>query len=278
MKRYLFFSLALALAAVSCDKIEADSEGRYILFSGATGEGYDGKGVADHSQRVLLEKYTGVRCKNCPDGDAVIYAALESYGHKLVALAIHDSSSFTRPYGNDARLSTAEGEEWSNYFGISAYPTAMANRKYNDGYSLFNPAGGVNAEVDEALGEPTRVALAVTSDRNGAAYTIDVDIEFLQDVADPLTLTLLLMEDSVRATQLQPDGSTKDTNYIHNHLLRDVITNAWGADISADGKAGTKRHARFAYTVQNPLWKPEHCKVVAFISDKNTRQILNVAE
>ena len=71
-KIFHIFVLASVFIFVSCDKIEQEN---YLVFSGAAGEWYEGTGVSDHSQRAIIEKYTGVRCVNCPSADVAIAAA-----------------------------------------------------------------------------------------------------------------------------------------------------------------------------------------------------------
>ncbi len=281
MKRILKSIATIACAATllaSCDKIDSNE---YLVFSGAAGEWFDGNGVSDHSQRAIIEKYTGVRCVNCPTSDVAINDALAQYGDKLIAVAIHDSSSFTRPIGDNPRLSTEDGNTWSNYFGVRAageYPAGLISRTLNgSAWDLFTPTSGINNRVDNILNNDAQVAVAVDATSNDNAMTINVNLEFLQTVNDQLTVTLLIMEDGLVVTQRQPDGSD-DENYVHNHVLRDVITDIWGADIDCTGKAGEKRVAQFSYTEAKAEWDLSKCNIVALISKKDSRQILNVAE
>ena len=81
-----------AFAIQSCDKIEQNDDGTYTVYSGAVGEWINGNGVADKSQRALLEKYTGLRCNNCPKADTVIATATAQYNGLLIPVSIHDSS------------------------------------------------------------------------------------------------------------------------------------------------------------------------------------------
>lgn len=281
MKRLLKSIATIACAATllaSCDKIDSNE---YLVFSGAAGEWFDGNGVSDHSQRAIIEKYTGVRCVNCPTADVAISDALAQYGDKLIALAIHDSSSFTRPIGDNPRLSTEDGNTWSNYFGVRAageYPAGLISRTLNgSAWDLFTPTSGINNRVDNILNNDAQIAVAVNAKSDDNAVTINVNLEFLQTVNDKLTVTLLIMEDGLVVTQRQPDGSD-DENYVHNHVLRDVITDIWGADIDCTGKAGEKRVAQFSYTEAKAEWDLAKCNIVALISNKESRQILNVAE
>ena len=273
----IFAIIAVSLSLASCDKIEQDN---YIVFSGAAGEWFDGNGVSDHSQRAIIEKYTGVRCKNCPNADIAINDAVASYGDKLIAVAIHDSSNFTRPIGETPCLSTPDGDTWSLFFGIekNGYPTAIVNRTLNgNAWDLFNPTSGINSRVDNIIGQSAQVALAVDAQNNSSTVDIIVNLEFLQSVGSDLTLTLLLIEDGLVVTQRQPDGSD-DENYVHNHVLRDVITDVWGADIEYNHNSGEKRIARFSYTPTSSEWNLSNCHIIAFVADKATKQILNAAQ
>lgn len=279
-KIFHIFATALCAASLlaSCDKIEPEN---YLVFSGAAGEWFDGNGVSDHSQRAIIEKYTGVRCVNCPNADVTINDALAQYGDKLIAVAIHDSSSFTRPIGDTPRLSTEDGNAWSNFFGVRAageYPSALINRTPNGtAWDLFTPTSGINSRVDNIVNNDAQVAVAVDAKSGDNAVTVNVNLEFLQSVSDQLTVTLLIMEDGLVVTQRQSDGSD-DENYVHNHVLRDVITDIWGADINCTGQAGEKRVAQFVYTGFSSDWNLDNCHIVAYISNKASRQILNVAE
>ncbi len=273
------FVFVSVFAFVSCDKIEEDN---YIVYAGAAGKWYDGSGVADKSQRAIIEKYTGVRCVNCPTADEAIGVAVGQYGDKLIAVAIHDSSNFTKPIGDTPRLSTPDGETMSQFFGVrdaGQYPAALVNRaSTSTGWDLFTPTEGINSHVDNILSNNATVAVAVDSAViNNNSVDITVNIEFLQPVSDELSLTLMLIEDSLVVTQRLHDGSDNE-NYVHNHVLRDVITDVWGADIDCTGAAGEKRVALFQYKPESSEWNLRRCHIVAFVSVKNSKQILNVAD
>lgn len=277
-KLFILLTFA-AMVFASCDKIENSD---YIVYSGAAGEWNEGMGVTDHSQRTIIEKYTGVRCVNCPNADQSISAAVSQYGGRLIAVSIHDSSSFTRPINSgDPRLSTEDGNAWSNYFGVRAageYPAALVSRTPNGStWDLFNPTSGINTRVDQIVADDANIAVAVGARTNDGSVDITVNLEFIQAYSQQLTVTLLIMEDGLKVTQRQADGSD-DENYIHNHVLRDVITDLWGADVNCTGAAGEKRIALFKYNDYDSSWNLANCHIVAYISDKETRQILNVAE
>lgn len=283
MKRNIIFGALASLLFLfaACDKIEPNEEGRYDLFSGAAGSWFDGTSVADHSQRAFLDKYTGVRCVNCPTADEAINQALATYGDQLVVVAIHDSSNFCKPYTGNTDMRTADGDAWSNYFGVKAsgtYPNAMVNRsKSGSSYDLFVPTSGIEGRVDAVLAQPTRIAVEVESHLSGREASITVSLEYLQEVSSPILLTLFIMEDGLTATQMLPDGTHQD-DYTHNHILRDVITDPMGTTVDADGHAGTKRTALFNYTLASEDWDASKCHIVALISDAATHAVINCHE
>ena len=262
------------LAFVACDKIE---ENDYLVFAGSSGSWYDGAPVEDHSQRVFIEKYTGVRCVNCPSADEAIAGLQSTYGHNVVAVSIH-AGSMARPWTGFADLRTTDGEDWNNYFGIEAYPSVMINRSKNDNtWNIITAVGGIASGVEAAINNQTTVAMDMTTEYDAATRSVNIftNLEFVETTPAPLTITLLVMEDGIVGKQTTPEGNNE--NYVFNHVLRDVVTDLWGADVDADGNQGTCRMAAFAYTLPEE-YVAEKCHVVAFISNKDTREIIQCAE
>lgn len=279
MKKILRYTILSLLACItpmaSCDKIQ---DGQRTIFAGAAGKWVDGQGVEDHSQRIFLEKYTGPRCPNCPRADKVIAEALTKYNGTLIAVSVHDSSYFGKPYGSALDLRTADGNIWSSFFGLrdAEKPIALINRnKAGEAFTQYQPASNMDSYFDTELYRSATIAIDARATMENGTMNIDVNLEFLQDVALPLTLTALIIEDGLITTQ--NDNGNMDTAYVNNHILRDVITDVWGVDVDADGKAGTKRFVRFTYQPSGDL-KLENCHIVAFVSDKASRHILNTAE
>ena len=268
MKKLLYIIGCLSLLMASCDKVD-----EYIVYAGATAEWTPGSGVANKVQRALLEKYTGPHCTNCPPADEVIHGLMDTYGDKLVAVSIVDSSNFGLPYANQPDLRTQEGNLWSQYFGISRYPTVIVQRAKDGGNWVLNTStDNVGNLVAGVVGENTRIAVGLTPE---SGNKVKVDLEFVEKINDPITLTLLVIEDSIKAKQASPAGSIE--NYENNHILRTVITDIWGADVECTGVQGEKLTATFTYK-PSVEWKLENCKVVGFVSDKVSREVYNCAQ
>lgn len=272
MKRISFIlSSLLLLSLASCDKIDSD---KYIVFAGANGTWYDSEMEIPSAQRAFIEKYTGVRCVNCPMADEAIHAAAGKYGDALVVAAIHAANNFGKPLGNDPDLRTEKGNIWFNEFiGSLGLPAAMINRNYDD---IFTPTSGLDDRIEAIIAQPSRINMLITSSVEESKYIAEVHLGFAQDVPEELSLTVLVVEDKIYTTQMK-QGEGEIENYEQNHVLRDIITDAWGIDVDANGQQGTKRMVRLNFELRSDC-VPENCHLVAFVSDKATRKIINAAQ
>ncbi len=261
------------MCMASCDKIEP---GNYTIYAGAPLVWEQGVPF-DAVQRAFVEKYTGPKCFNCPDADVTLEAAHQQYGDNLAVISINHPTGQGVPFPNQPDLRTDDGTTWDQYFGINGIPAAYLNRNTATQYSGSMDA--IIADIGTALSTSPVVGVEVTAD-NGAGdgkLTITASIVFVQNYPQPLTLTLALTEDSLAYKQIIQDHSIVD-DYVHNHMLRDVITDVWGGDIDCTGTAGEARKTTVTYTVGDPSIKLENCNIVAFVSDKASRRILNCAQ
>lgn len=282
--KYLFI-LASLIIATSCDKIEPSEDGTYTVYSGAVGEWEDCEGLADHNHRVWIEKYTGPRCTNCPTADNIIHDIAEQYGNRVVATAIHATALFGSAIGNSPDLRTNEGEAWCQYFfgNAASFPVVLLNRQKSGGsYKETDPVSPFTSEIDAIIEEPAMVAMAVEAyyDEQAEKISITSKVEIVNDMVfsnptDDLTLTVLIIEDSIIATQRMPSGGENE-GYVHNHVLRSLVTDKWGLDIDIEHKSGEARKVTLRGDVPEGCHM-ENCHIVAFVSDKSSRIIYNVA-
>lgn len=273
----LFTTIAVCLAAAfifaSCDKIE---EGEYLAFSGSTGTWYDSQKEIPNTQRAFLEKYTGVACKNCPAADDIIHAAMEKYGDRLNVASVHYSDFADPLRSSDPDLRTEKGNTWGETFvGTSpSLPAALLNRmNTGSGWDIFNPGAGFDDKVDAILELESPIGILMEANEGSNCYYADVHLQFFENFdASNLSLTVLIIEDDIHTSQIR--GKEQLNDYQQNHVLRQIITDAWGMDIDADGRAGTKRMVRLEYQLPEQC-NPANCKMIGFVSYKNSKEIIN---
>ena len=270
--RIITLVAVVAMLAAGCDKIKSDE---YVIYAGSTAEWTAGTPIANPVQRAYVEKYTGPKCTNCPLADATLDAVHETYNHQMVIVAINHPTGQGEPFAGQPDMRTEDGSAWDAYFGINSIPAAFVNR--NTDKPFLGAMNTIGDEVGTVVATSPVVAIEGESLFSGADVNqaeITVNLQFVQAYTSPLTLTLALIEDSLVYWQLLPSG-TKQDDYVHNHMLRDVITDLWGTDIDCTGAAGEARTATFRYAAKQNL---SHCHVVAFISDKASRKVLNCVQ
>lgn len=260
------------MCVVSCDKIEPEE---YTVYAGAPLVWEQGTAF-DAVQRAYVEKYTGPHCSNCPLADVTLDAAHHQFGDRLAVISINHPTGQGVPFPSpQPDMRTDDGTTWDKYFGINAIPAAYLNRRTATQYN--GSMANITADISTLLGESPIVGVDVTASSNGGKVEITASIVFVQSYTKPLTLTLALTEDSLPYRQIMPDNTIQD-DYVHNHMLRDVITGVWGGDIDCNGTAGEALKTTVSYTVGNPDIKLENCNIVAFVSDKASRQVFNCAQ
>lgn len=269
MKRTILGIIGLAglMGMASCDKIESNADGTYAIYAGSTATWVEGTPIATPVQRAYVEKYTGPRCNNCPAADRTIEAAHEVLHEQLVAVSVNSmNEAFGAPGPNSRDMRTEDGAVWEQYWGVANYPAAYINR---NGKLYDSDMATISADLQAAAAEAPIVALEGRVTK-GDEISIDINLEFVQEYAEPLTLSLILIQDSLAYWQM--DGSAPVPDYVHNHMLRDVITDVWGTDIDCTGRQGECRRATFKYSLPEEM---ENWHVVALVSDKESRRVLN---
>lgn len=279
MKKIIMTIAAAAVLFAACDKIDAGEDGRFVEYAGATASWDETTPLANAMQRAFIEKYTGPKCPNCPYADVDLDNAHRVLRDTLVMVSINPSWGDGEPIGNDPDMSTDDGDQWATVIGGGtnmSMPFGKLNRTVSYGGAMGFKT--VKDDADSAIAKEVKVAIDVEATAIGSNVGIDVTVDFRQQVAENLTLTLVLSEDSLRYKQLwQNHNPFRVDDYAHNHMLRDVITDVWGVDVKAEGRVGEARKAHFNYTLPDGVVK-ENCHIVAFVSYKETREILNCAE
>lgn len=238
-------------------------------------------------KRVLLEDYTGHNCVNCPKAAKIAHDLKETYGDRLIVLAIH-AGGFANPTpGGDFTYDfrTAAGTEYDSYFGISnaGNPNGMVNRKGYPGEHILSPSGWAGS-ISSALLETPLLDLAIVNQYNNAtrALSVNVTTTFLADVDRNLKLIVVLTESGIVKPQRNNDVTVGPVpviiDYVHSHALRGAISTTWGSAVASTGTSfPTSIVNPFSYNL-NSEYVPANCSVVAFVCDDDTKEVLQVVE
>jgi len=218
-------------------------------------------------QRVLVEEFTGTRCVNCPAGSSELSRLKDIYGDQMIIVAIH-AGSFARPYPDSREdFRTPEGNALLSFLGQPlGYPSAVISRKKFEGeFDLQLNRSLWPVYLNQELQQTARVGIRPRLNYQSATreMQLTVDLTLLTtDAPDDLRLSVMVVEDRVADYQLTPDGI--DTEYVHRHNLRDMLTAATGNNLPADWASGqTLTRSYTALLSQN--WRAEQCSLVILV-------------
>ena len=253
LHRYTYYIMCLACAALALAGCEHIAEDERLIYE-----------KPEPAQRVvLLEDFTGQRCSNCPLATDIIGQLHETYGDALVAVSIHGGPLAFAGTAKVLGLKTETGDEYYNHWNLEYQPVGVVNRqKAPVNYSDWA------AVVKEELQKPAPLRLSGTS--SVADNTLSVTIE-AEGTDGTVTgkLQVWLLEDSITALQLMPDGKANQ-EYIHNHVFRTAVNGTWGEDFSVG--EGLSERREMSLPLQ-PEWKTEHLSIVAFVyNDSGVQQ------
>lgn len=253
MKKILFFALVASLFAWSCEEKPIEI-----------------KSLVKGERRVLAEELTGVRCSNCPDGAADLLAIQNQVGKdNFIIVSIHAAAgSLAQPYV-DAPASSIdfrfpEATALYNFIGTAeGVPTASIDRSVHNGAIwLDRPWGGfVSGDLQEDYG----LVMSLDNSYDPATRTVNASISMLplNTLEGENRLTVLLLQDSIVDVQLV--GSVRVANYVHRHVLRDVISSPTG-DVIAEPLIGGEDAVVKNYSVVLPAsFDEKHCSIVAYV-------------
>ncbi len=257
MKKIYFLTLLSILTLLSCEEQE-----RVIVPF-----------VPSGNRVILLEEFTGVGCTNCPKGSREIASLLTQFPDNLVAVSIHagffaDTSIFN--FGQyDFR--TEEGEFLYGYLGPNeGYPAGVVNRTPRSGHmqiGLQEWASAINNDIQI----PPAIEIAITRTYDPGTRQLNVTIDGIgkESITADLRLSIMLTESGIVDAQDDKEATPHIVlNYVHNHVLRDMLTPAAGESFATSIATGEKFSKSYTTTL-NDQWVPENMEIVAFISAVN---------
>lgn len=266
MKKLLFLFATVAALSLGCEEIPPVINPVMEVESVCA----DPAPINDQQRQVLIEEFTGVRCVNCPAGSAALEELLGQHGEQLVAVSIH-AGSFAPPYPDSYdTLRTESGEEILSFLGEPlGYPTAVVNRKkFPGGFGLQQPRNGWPGAIEQELQEAPRALIDINNSYDEATRELEtcVTLQMLDDLSgeESVFLTVMLTENNVVDLQLTPGSSEPDPEYVHKHVLREVLTSAAGNLIQDEVTAGSFVQRSFALTLDEK-YKAGDCHIVAFV-------------
>ncbi len=273
MRKLFAFSALLSLLFLTpqCDVVDQPFKGGTIDTTSS-----------EQRRNVLIEDFTGHRCKNCPKASKEIANLVDAFGNdRIIGLAIHAGpGNFTgtsTDYPTD--FTTQEGKAVQNFFGTNFLPVGMVNRENwtasgNGHWSNYANWPTLSAEaMDSTLRIALEASASITSGQLNVSALGFPQASLLHD----LKIVVLVKESNIVSPQLMPDD-TRDPDYVHMNVLRDYVTDTWGTSfgtspmVPGDTLSGT-------YTLAwNTDWVQSNAAIVVYVFNPDNYRILQVIE
>lgn len=206
------------------------------------------------NRNVIIEEYTGINCGYCPDGHRIVREYMEANPGRAFGINIHQG-------GFAAMYTTQWGDALNNQTGMAgSYPSGTVNRHvFADGITGLGRGSFVSCG-NQILAMPSfvNVAAQASIDAETRTLTVNVEVYYTGDAETGSNyLNVALLQDSIIGPQggasSNPEQVTADGQYIHMHMLRDLLTGQWGEELSVEGSAvipqGTLFQKTYTYTI-----------------------------
>ena len=229
------------------------------------------------NKKILLEEFTGIHCGNCPDGHAMAHKLQIAKPEEVFIIAIH-AGYYSEPGPDQADLRTDDGIEIHDFFDASSYPSGMINRiPYENEYAITRSLWSRQSKEINKETAPVNLMISCDYDDFYEEIYVTVDGYWVEDSpTDSARLSVALLQNNIQAYQ---GGSGIGDEYMHQHVLRDYITDVFG-DLIATNKKGEYFTATYTYELpedyRGVVVVPEQLELIAFVTE-NESNILNVA-
>ena len=213
------------------------------------------------NRNVIIEEFTGRGCGYCPDGHRIANEIMANNPGRVWAINIHAGGYAQTSYPN---MITQDGNTIHIGFNISGYPSGVVNRTTSNAIDRGQWNSQANAQMNQA--SECNVAGMVVVNPETRVATITVEVYYTGNSSvDQNYLTVAMLQDSILGSQ-SDYGNFNPTQwigneYVHTHILRDVITeSAWGDPISPTTQ-GTLITRAYEYLIPESIGSPNGVEV-----------------
>jgi hypothetical protein len=288
----------------ACDKVENPiptiAQGDWALYPNGDSAHYAANAWptfttnANTDRNVLIEDFTGHKCKYCPiAADSAHQAQVDHLGRVLVA-SIHTGPSgfmedLQKPvlgaYFND--FTSTEGFAIGYKFGAGTAGSpfnvnpfgAVSRVDHGNGYVVTHPNAWSSAVNSMIAANDLKVNLQAASNyyssTRGLFLHTEVDV-LDQTLTNDLSIVVCLIEDSLVAAQTMPDNGTNLT-YVHRDIFRGCIDGKpFGQELDAAHMTAAGTYEYFYIYKLPATYNPDNVHIIIYVRDAVTEEIYQV--
>ncbi len=199
--------------------------------------------TAVENRNVVIEEFTGIHCVYCPDGHKLANEYAEANPGDVLLINIH-TGGYANPNAGEPDFRTAWGDAIAGQSDLAGYPAGTVNRHLFAGMQQANGTAMSRGDWDDAgdivLAETSYVNADATAEIDIATgtMTIVVEVYFTDNSASASNfVNVAILQNNVEGPQtgganFYPEMMLPNGNYMHHHMLRDLVTGQWGEEIT----------------------------------------------
>jgi len=263
------FALVFLLGFVGCDIVEEP------YLKDPHGNGNQG---GHFEQKILLEKFTGHRCTNCPQATQVAKTLKTIFGDRLVVTSIH-AGWFSNPIAPpfETNYQTPAGNQIFDYFGVPGIPVGMVNRKEFGGSRLLNYGSWGESMAQLLEQEPSvGLELAIQFNQETRFAELVVEATILKTMEGQVFVSAFLCESGLVSAQISEGVTIAD--YVHDDVLRAAFGTgcAWGDPLFDNGATAGQVLNKTLNLVLDHGFNEQNSHVVVVVYRGSNREVVQV--
>jgi hypothetical protein len=183
--------------------------------------GFTSSSFAQTQRNPVLEEVTGTWCQWCPCGHDIMEAIKASIPNAIV-FGYHGPANGSDPF------SYFSGNTIISSFGFTGYPTGVVDR-----VSGIQSRSAWTSLMTNRNSVPATVAIDMERSFNKVTKEFNATIDFtaLTNLNGQFKFNVILLEDGIVWSQSGNGSCPGATNYVHNHVVRDMMNGALGEEI-----------------------------------------------
>ena len=235
--------------------------------------------IIQTQKAVLIEDFTGHRCKNCPKASKAINELDSLFDSQVIPLAIHAGpSNFTgvnNEYPTD--FTTEYSDDLATHFGISAMPMGLVQRiDYPNSHQKTYTAWSGITNLELAKSPEALFTLSTEYDAPNRIGVLNYSVEMISNQSNPLWVAVYIKETGIISPQLMPNNSRNET-YVHKNVFRSAPLGPFGISISENGGTSGQVFTGSVTANLDPLWDANECEWVILIYDRSNYKVIQPA-
>lgn len=178
--------------------------------------------LAQTQRNPVLEEVTGTWCQWCPCGHTAIQQIHNAIPNAITICYHGPANSSSDPF------SYFSGNSIISSFGFSSYPTGIVDR-----VSGIIDRNAWLGQMNARNSVPATVSIDVdrSFNKNTREFNATIDFKALTSLSGQYKFNVILLEDSIIWSQTGNGSCPGSSQYVHNHLVRDMMNGALGEEI-----------------------------------------------